>query len=252
MQKINVLVVEDNPSDWILLEAALEEVHDLEFALVAVGRLEEAKARLGGESFDVVLLDLGLPDSQGLNTFIELHKCSPAVPMLVLTGLNDEAVGVAAIKSGAQDFLIKHDIRGPALGRSIRFAIERLRLQRVLLEKREKIPLRQSAAEEFERAVQEYLAALDQAFKAHAFKDSDRGGARLRQLADRLARLRASPRDVIDIHLTAMEQRTDIGPAEKSRAYFEEGHIVVLELMGELAGRYLVLAPPVLPLGRTQ
>jgi hypothetical protein len=57
---------------------------------------------------------------------------------------------------------------------------------------------------------------------------------------------------VIDIHLTAMEQRTDVGPAEKTRAYFEEGHIVVLELMGELAGRYRNLAPPVLPSGRAQ
>jgi len=122
---IRPLIVEDNPTDALLLREALRDVLGAEFAITHVETLAHALARLAKQEFDVVLLDLGLPDSQGPDTLIRLHRHQPDVPVVVFTGLDDEAVGIRAMQLGAQDYLVKGHFQSPLLGRSLRYAMER-------------------------------------------------------------------------------------------------------------------------------
>jgi len=120
-----VLLVEDNPGDARLLREALMEVPSYQFDLVHVERLSQALERLRQERCGVVLLDLSLPDGQGLDNLARVREAAPSVPILVLTGLNDEDVAVKALRVGAQDYLVKGQASGAAVVRAIRYAIER-------------------------------------------------------------------------------------------------------------------------------
>jgi len=120
-----VLLVEDNPGDARLLREALMEVPSYQFDLVHVERLSQALERLRQERCGVVLLDLSLPDWQGLDNLARVREAAPSVPILVLTGLNDEDVAVKALRVGAQDYLVKGQASGAAVVRAIRYAIER-------------------------------------------------------------------------------------------------------------------------------
>ncbi|MBV9895066.1 MAG: hybrid sensor histidine kinase/response regulator [Chloroflexi bacterium] len=128
---IRVLLVEDNPGDARLIREMLRDsgprksTMDLSFADRLSGGLE----RLRSEKFDLVLLDLTLPDSSGLETFESVHSAAPSVPIVVLSGLDDEAVAVRAVQFGAQDYLVKGQVDGGAILRSMRYAIERQRLE---------------------------------------------------------------------------------------------------------------------------
>ncbi len=124
---IRVLLVEDSLTDALLLRETLADASIGGFSVTHVDRLADARARLLEERFDIVLLDLGLPDSCGVDTFIQLQQDHPEVPVVVLTGLDDEAVGLETMHQGAQDYLVKQQLRAPLLGRSIRYALERHR-----------------------------------------------------------------------------------------------------------------------------
>jgi PAS domain S-box-containing protein len=128
-----ILLVEDNPTDVLLLEEALKEVHTPEFVLTCVARLDGALASLHNHRFDVVLLDLGLPDSQGFETFAQMQREYPTVPILILSGLDDDVLAVRAVQEGAQDYLVKGVINSTMLSRTIRYAIERKRSEQRLM-----------------------------------------------------------------------------------------------------------------------
>ena len=97
---ILALLVEDNEGDRKLLSAMASGVEDARIEICHVSRLSDALDRLAGERFDVILLDLNLPDAKGLNTVTQARLAAPGVPILVLTGLDDEATGTQALKSG--------------------------------------------------------------------------------------------------------------------------------------------------------
>jgi signal transduction histidine kinase len=120
-----ILLVEDNPGDARLLREALKEVASYQFDLEHVERLSQALECLRAEHFDVVLLDLSLPDSQGLDNLATVRDTAPGVPILVLTGLDDEEVAVRALRVGAQDYLVKGQAEGSSVVRAIRYARER-------------------------------------------------------------------------------------------------------------------------------
>jgi two-component system, cell cycle sensor histidine kinase and response regulator CckA len=124
-QPIRVLLVEDNVGDARLILELLAEVDKDLFTLERVDRLQPALDRLSRAGVDVVLLDLGLPDSEGLETFHRAHRESPQEPIIVISGLDDESVALEAVRSGAQDYLVKGRIEGALLARVIRYAIER-------------------------------------------------------------------------------------------------------------------------------
>jgi signal transduction histidine kinase len=129
---IKVLLVEDNPGDARLLREFLREPQGSAFELVHVDRLSDALNVLGEEPFAVVLLDLSLPDAHGLDTISRLRGHAPHVPIVVLTGLNDEEIAVRAVEQGAQDYLIKGQVDGQLLARSLRYAIQRHRAEESL------------------------------------------------------------------------------------------------------------------------
>jgi len=107
------------------------------FQITHVKRLMEALHQLATERFDAVLLDLSLPDSQGLDTFTTLHAQTLAMPVVILTGLDDKVLAVEAVKEGAQDYLVKDQVDGHLLVRAIHYAIERKRAEEALRHQRD-------------------------------------------------------------------------------------------------------------------
>jgi signal transduction histidine kinase len=129
---INVLLIEDNPDDVLLLQETLSEPGGPRFHIESMDRLTAGLERLAQmdpqEKIDVVLLDLSLPDSRGIDTFKSIRRQFPNVPVVLLTGLDNEALALEAVQEGAQDYLIKGGSASDSISRSIRYAIERHRL----------------------------------------------------------------------------------------------------------------------------
>ena len=122
---VSILLIEDNPGDRRLIREMLAEAGNVAFDVQYADRLQAAMECLGQNGVEVILLDLGLPDSQGLETLRKVYAQASEMPIVVLTGLNDEMVGVQAINEGAQDYLIKGQVDTQLLRRTIRYAIER-------------------------------------------------------------------------------------------------------------------------------
>jgi two-component system, cell cycle response regulator len=126
---VRLLLIEDSPSDAGLLRAALTRGHGGRFDLLHVERLGDGLDHLAEEQVDVALVDLSLPDSHGLESFRAVHDRAPDVPVIVLSGTDDDELAVRAVNEGAQDYLPKRSLEEPELlARSIRYAIERHRL----------------------------------------------------------------------------------------------------------------------------
>jgi signal transduction histidine kinase len=121
-----ILLVEDDPADARLIQIALAETENTaSMDLIWVERLSRAFESLAERGADAVLLDMNLPDSQGLETVSHMLEKAPSVPIIVLTGLADEVLTIQALQKGAQDYLVKDDLDGNLLNRTIRYAIER-------------------------------------------------------------------------------------------------------------------------------
>ncbi len=127
---IQALLLEDNPDDVELLRFHLSESRDVQVSVS--NTLKSALVQLQDTDFDVALIDLSVPDSQGLETFIEVQSTCPSAAIVILTGLDDQSVASQAIQRGAQDYLNKNDVNGRLLERVIRYAIERKRAQHAL------------------------------------------------------------------------------------------------------------------------
>jgi diguanylate cyclase (GGDEF)-like protein len=129
---ISLLLVEDNNGDARVVQEALTEAPRVRFRVERTDRLTSAMARLARESFDLILLDLTLPDSWGLDTFLKIRDAAPHTPVIVLSGLDDETLGVMAVQQGAQEYLIKGQSAGPMIVRCVRYALQRHRMQEEL------------------------------------------------------------------------------------------------------------------------
>ncbi len=112
---IKILLIEDNPGDAFLIEEHLDEFADFSYKLKIVETFTEALNILKKRSFDVILLDLELPDSGGISTFVSIHNKNPLVPIIILTGLNNKTIESYALKKGAYEFLVKGQIEGRLL-----------------------------------------------------------------------------------------------------------------------------------------
>ncbi|MFC2071829.1 PAS domain S-box protein [Chloroflexota bacterium] len=135
---IRVLLIEDNPGDARLICEMLAEVRDAEVEVECVDRLSAGLKRLAAGGIDVLLLDLSLPDGQGLDVCVRANTQAPYVPIVVLTGLDDETMAVKTLHMGAQDYLIKGQVDSRLLFRSMRYAIERKRMEEELRKSEEK------------------------------------------------------------------------------------------------------------------
>ncbi len=126
---IRALLVEDNDDDADLLKRRMSRT---DFTFERAATLAEARAHLSAARFDLVLLDLSLPDSQGFTTFETIHAHAPHVALIVLTGNHDEALGLRTVQEGAQDYLVKGDVSAALMVRAARYAIERKRTEEVV------------------------------------------------------------------------------------------------------------------------
>ena len=165
IQPIKVLLIEDNPGDARLIKEYLSEIPCKAFEMEWVDRLSEGLKHLDGK--DVAVLDLTLPDSMGLDTFKRVHSEAPALPVIVLTGNDDDSLALKALQDGAQDYLVKGQVSGQLLARSIRYSIERKRIDEALkseIAKHEKLEAdlikAKEAAEEAAKAKSAFLANM--------------------------------------------------------------------------------------------
>jgi DNA-binding NarL/FixJ family response regulator len=148
-ETIHVLLVEDNPGDIRRIRSLLAETPSVHFAWEHVEQLSVATEILRNEPFDLVLLDLSLPDSQGLDTFSRLYPHAICLPIVILTDFNDESLALQAVQAGAQDYFVKGQADAECLVRALRYAIERKHTETAL---RVKIRELTAMAQQFESA----------------------------------------------------------------------------------------------------
>ena len=153
---VKILLVEDNFADARLLSETLMEIAENKFELTHVQQLDEAMAKLAEYLFDAILLDLSLPDSQGLETLESILSAVPDLPIIVLTGLKDENTGIKAVRKGAQDYLVKGQASSYLLIRAINYSIERKRIQEELRKARDELEMRvKERTIKLEKAIEE-------------------------------------------------------------------------------------------------
>ncbi len=265
-----VLLVEDNDADARLCLEFLSADELVRWQLVVADSLATATTLPALNEADVFLLDLGLPESSGVETLRRFIRSAPDKPIVVMTGLDDDATGIESLKEGAQDYLVKGRTASEMLSRSLRYAIERHALRRQIEQDRVereqelererarearsmrrlastsgvtarlfgRFPLSESAPLVFEDLVSEYRQLLTNALEQQVKRvDYDVSG-RLRGLADRLGRLGAGPRDVVEVHMRALKTAGVGSPVVKRRALSDEGRFRTLELMGHLVSCY--------------
>lgn len=162
---MKILLVEDNLADAEFLQEILSEVDEEPLTIAHVWRVSEALKQLANTEFDVVLLDLSLPDSWGLETLMQVQTQAPTIPVVVLTGSQDEEQAIAAVRKGAQDYLLKGQLVGALLVRAIHHAIERNRTLEALRRSEERF---QTLAAELDLQVQERTRQLQRALDKEA------------------------------------------------------------------------------------
>lgn len=281
--RVDILVVEDDPDDVMLLEEMLRRrgtvvrtgqdesesrgnspdgsSGEAVFALDPQLDLAHALARLSDRAYEVVLLDPGLPDSQGMETVRSIFERAPDVPIVIYTGQLDEDTAVRGVEYGAQDYLVKGHTDADQLVRSIRFARARTRTLRDLERSRQRElgslsrmltadepsvaarmlgmqSLSESAPGTFNELVGRYEKLLDNALGQQVHQTQEEVSGKLRKLAEAIGFLKGGPRDVVLIHTAALKRKREISPTQKVKAYFQEGRFLLLELMGDLASFY--------------
>ncbi len=128
-KSIHTLLIEDNPDDTLLIQRYLTDSPRVKYNVMHVALLADGLKCLQNIFFDVVLLDLVLPDGPtGLDTLEKVYALAPHIPIIVMTGHDDDELAIQAVQKGAQDYLVKGQIAGNMLGRSIQYAIERKKL----------------------------------------------------------------------------------------------------------------------------
>ena len=257
-----VLLIEDSPDDAMLIQEELAEVRGVPFNLERVDRLSEGLEHLDQGGIDVVLLDLSLPDSQGLDSLARILDQRPDVPVVVLTGLEDEGLALEAVRRGSQDYLVKGQVGGPLLERSIRYAIERRRLL-VEIDRRQRelevrsleqmsspvssdvtsqaagaIQLREALPQSFEELVQRYGHLLHVVLEEEGAKGGYSISGELSAMGEQLGTLNVGPGDVVAIHTEAFKRKLREVNHQKAQAYMHEGRLMVIELLGKLVSFY--------------
>jgi len=149
-ERLRVLIVEDNPGDARLLQEVLRESRSFQPEWLHVTRLADGLAAMRETPLDLVLLDLSLPDARGIEAVVRTHAAAPHLPIVILTGLDDEVTARAAIGEGAQDYLVKGQLDHHLLARAILYAVERSRAE----ESARRLILEQAARQQAEAAEQ--------------------------------------------------------------------------------------------------
>lgn len=260
--KLQILLIEDSDNDALGIQSSLSKCELSTFIVTRKTTLEDALHDIA-KSFDAILMDLHLPDNFDLAGVEKLRFAATKTPLIVLSGTHNAESALQAIQLGAQDFLekTKQVFVPDLLGRSIIYAIERQRLIRARemeneLQSMEQLAatsgtkvsasfyasrgLRESQPQIFEYYVKNYADFIALAIENRLYKVPVEKELResLRDMAMGLGRKRATPKDLVEIHSTALKSKIKGESAAKIKAYVEEGRFLILELMGYLADFY--------------
>lgn len=267
-----ILVIEDDIDKIDLLQRLLSNAdksslaQGLSFVYTITNTLQQGLDTLKEKTFDVIVLDLSLPDAEGIDSLVKLRRQAIKIPIIVQTEDEDENIVVKAFQLGADGYIKTDNLDTNLLIYQIRLALERQQyitnleaqqqkqqqerefqvLEKLINSGNTSItarmfgsePIRESVPDIFREMVQTYGKLLDLALEQRAFKVEHNISDHLRALADKLGFFKASPRDVIDIHTTTLRQKNQDVTLAKAQAYVSEGRLMVLELMGYLTSFY--------------
>ena len=269
----HVLLIEDKLDNIKLLEDLLSKsqhtslAKGLTFLVTSATTLRESVQSLEAHTFDVILLDLDLPDSHGLNTLIKLREKVANIPIIVEMDERSEGKVVESFQLGADGYLQLKDLDSNLLIHEIRLGIERQKYRTKINQEQQEIrqaqeladlddlikssketsvtarlfgayPLQESLPDVFDELVENYGKLLDLALEQRVFKVDYNISEQLRILGDKLGFLKASPRDAVEIHTKVLKQKSQDVPMVKAQAYVAEGRLMILELMGYMASFY--------------
>ncbi|MBY0503606.1 MAG: response regulator [Bryobacteraceae bacterium] len=257
--RVSVLLIEDDAAWALLVEEMLAGSANVVDAHAHT--LSEGLSWLSRDRFDVALLDLNLPDSAGRDTLARFRAESANVPVIVFSGEHAGDSALQALSVDGQDYLHKDRVDGPLLQRVIRYAVERHRLHQMVEQARSErelqslerlaspatavttqlyanTALKDVNPDAFARFHAAYRELLEQALEERTFQIESTVAARLVTMGEELGRLRASPRDLIEVHMAGMQTATAQAPRARRQAYLEEGRLLILSLVGNLASFY--------------
>ena len=261
-----VLLIEDEPEDTTNITSILENTHSAffqgGFELTCAETLSEAKQILCQQEFDVILLDLMLPDSRHINSLQEIQAVASRTPIIVQTALEDEVVAVKALELGGCGYLPKVASECNLLLYAIRSAIER-KEQLALIERSQQEQQEQEIdilerlltempqlnsqigdslgdrmPDVFSELKERYHELLNRFVRQKVYKVEYDSTHQINILTEQLGYLQASPRDLIELHTAVLKQKQNRLGQRQSKVYLVEGRYLLLELMGKLAAYY--------------
>jgi CheY-like chemotaxis protein len=266
-QRIRVLLFGGSAEDRSLLENLPSDPDEPSFQITGVDTLREGVGLLGPSAeFDLIVASLQLQDSNGFGTLKAIRTAAAGIPVVIVAPPGGEALGIEALRHGAQDYLIPQSKPIELLARRLRFAVERARhhsegaadrreaddrLELADWESLRNPPpteltsrnyhgstLRETFPELFSIAAARYGELLRAAVERRAYRVSPPVVDPVQALADSLGEIHAGPRDIIEVHLAALKESTRGLSAAKAHATLEESRLLVLDLMGKVAGFY--------------
>ncbi len=249
---LRILIVEDSPGERELLREQIcgESSHFFTPQVWDASDLATALDTLGRRSIDVILLDLALPDSTGLETLFRVRDHCSEVAIVVLTGMENESLGVEAIQHHAQDYLLKGRLDGFALGRSMRYAVERQRLRNELeqlrFQQRQRQEMRQlehysdggTAKNNRIFSLSPSYGALVRQYVFATREGNNRPSLLVQSLAQRLAAMGAGAQDVVRLHIKMLKETGNWTTSAEERAFGVDARLALVELLGTLADLY--------------
>jgi DNA-binding NarL/FixJ family response regulator len=267
-----ILVIEDDTDQVHLLKRLLSHPENsslaqgLSFITVIADCLQQGLEQIKEDPPNVIVLDLSLPDSRGIEALVQLRRQAPKIPIIVQIEHEDENLAIKAFQLGADGYIETQNLDSNLLIYQIRLVLEKqqyvtnLEIQKQQQQQEQEFqvlenlidggstnitarmfgakPIRESVPDIFAEIMQTYSNLLDLALEQRAFRVEYNISERLRSLADKLGFLKASPRDVIDIHTTTLRKKNQDATLAKAQAYVTEGRLMVLELMGYLTSFY--------------
>lgn len=265
-----ILLIEDTAHPDKLVRSMIADAGKGEFEVVVESDLETAETAVGEDGIELVVLDLDVPEHTPVQAMERVLGFSEDYAILILTGLDDKTTALEAIRRGAQDYLVKGEFDARLLIRAMRYAIERHRLlsqlqqaQRREAQQRElagwqrlatllssgvagRYYSARSLAEEapgaFDEAVERHLHILGLSIDEQIHRVDHKVRDRLRTFAEELGRLRATPRDLIEIHSRTLEKGAPQSSRKAEAAYIDEARMILVQAMGYLASFYRRLA----------